>query len=99
MSENSNEVALVALDMTDPSSSVRDPAFTSLLKQGYRVQAHLPAMRGNKQEWMMLLCKEQTGLAYPPSVSLSPKDRWLILAAVAIQSITGALVLAGMFGG
>lgn len=99
MTNDANAVTLVALDMTDPSASVRDPAFTALLKQGYRVQAHLPAMRGNKQEWMMLLCKDTTGLASPTSVSLDAKDRWLILAAVAIQSITGALVLAGMFGG
>jgi hypothetical protein len=99
MSENINRVTLVALDMADPAASVRDPAFSALMEQGYTVQASLPAMRGNKQEWMMLLSKQQTGPESPMPVTMNKTDRLLLLAAVSVQTVTCVLVLASMFGG
>ena len=66
-----DRATLVGLNMDDPTSSVRDPAFQSLLREGWTVAAHLPAERGGRQEWVFLMV--------PPreeSTSLVPTSWW-----------------------
>jgi len=99
MSEEERQLALVSLDMSDPAASIRDPAFKALINQGYRIEAHVPATRGDGQEWMMLLSKSDTGLSCPDSVSLRPEDRWLAVAVVTLQAATNVILLVKLFGG
>lgn len=54
-----HRATLVGLSMDDPTASVRDPAFQSLIRDGWSVAAHLPAERGGRQEWVMLMVPPQ----------------------------------------
>lgn len=91
--------ALLGLDMADPAASVRDPALTSLLAQGWRVAASLPAQRGERTEWLLLLEPPSTGPVHPAAVMLSVRDRWLLGCAAAAQLAAAAAAVLQALGG
>lgn len=64
----SEKATLVGLSMDDPSASVRDPAFQTLIRDGWKIAAHLPAERGGRQEWVFLMV--------PPTHSQEAKTPW-----------------------
>ena len=91
--------ALLGLDMTDPSASVRDPALTSLLAQGWRVAASLPAQRGERMVWLLLLEPPTTGPEHPAAVSLCSRDRWLLGCVAAAQLVAAVAMTLQALGG
>lgn len=91
--------ALLGLDMTDPAASVRDPALGSLLAQGWRVAASLPAQRGDRTEWLLLLEPPSTGPGHPAAVSLQARDRWLLGCVAAVQLVAAVAMTLQALGG
>lgn len=77
---------LLGLDMADPTASVRDPALSSLIGAGWKVAASLPAQRGDRQEWLLLLTPPDSGPTVPHTVRLTAGDR-AILTAVAVGQV------------
>ena len=99
MQNETRQPALLGLDMADPAASVRDPALSSLLAQGWHVAASLPAQRGERTEWLLLLEPPPTGPAHPPAVSLSTRDRLLLGCVAAGQLLAaGAMILQALGG-
>ena len=76
---------LVALSMQDPAASVQDPAFKALIGQGYNISASLPAQRGDRTEWLLLMTPPQLDNAN--AVSLSRRDWLLIGTAFALHLV------------
>jgi hypothetical protein len=99
MASEPRSAALLGLDMADPAASVRDPALTSLLTQGWRVAASLPAQRGDRTEWLLLLEPPSTGPEHPPAVSLCTRDRWLLGCAAAAQLVAASAMILQALGG
>jgi len=91
--------ALLGLDMADPTASVRDPALSSLLAEGWHVAASLPAQRGDRTEWLLLLEPPSTGPEHPAAVRLCARDRWLLGCVVAAQLVAAVAVTLQALGG
>ena len=99
MNPETQAPALLGLSMDDPAASVRDPALTSLLAQGWRVAASLPAQRGDRMEWLLLLEPPRTGPEHPAAVSLCTRDRWLLGCVAAVQLVAAGAMFLQALGG
>ena len=72
---------LVGMSMEDPVASARDPALAALVNKGWRVMAHVPAQRGDRQELLLLMAPPVAPRAVPRAVW------WLALAVLALQVV------------
>jgi hypothetical protein len=95
---SNDKATLVGLSLEDPLASVRDPAFTALIEKGFTIGAHIPAQRGDRQEWMLLMV--------PPSlphrqVTLSSQAKAAIWTIAVFQALLLTTIMYSIyrFGG
>lgn len=88
---------LVGISMEDPVAAVRDPQLAVLMRDGWRVVAHVPAQRSGRTEWMLLLAPPRHDA--PVAVTLPPIGVRLLLALVALQVTAVGLLAYSVLGG
>ena len=78
--------------MEDPAASVKDPALGALVREGWTIGAHLPAQKGNQQQWLLLMMP-------PSSTAESPtyiKARMVLDVAKTVLLLLIALTVGGL---
>lgn len=82
---------LVGVSMEDPAAAVRDPKLTALIAAGWQVVAHVPAQRGGRTEWLLLL--------QPPRPTQNTHgNRWQLVLLVLLVLLQCLQVLAALTG-
>lgn len=86
---------LIGLSMDDPIAAVRDPKFTTLIRDGWTVAAHIPAERAGKQEWILMMVppsKQLPAVDKQTSLWKSPNVPLVILVILQIVQLTFNLI-------
>lgn len=89
---------LVGVNMEDPAAAVRDPQLAALVRDGWQVVAHVPAQRGGRNEWLLLLTPPPQRDALP-TVTMDRRTQLALLALCAVQLATLALLALYTLGG